>query len=71
MELVGAFVPSDSLTCLDTIMDNEYDASFSIRRMCFFRVQMWLSVWAHTDREVCNFPLLNFICHLFLLPLTL
>ena len=38
MELLGAFSLSDSLTCLAIIMDNEYDASFSVRSVCFLHV---------------------------------
>ena len=71
MELVGTFSPSDSLTCFTVIMDYEYNASFSVQSVCFRRVQMRLSAWAHTSKAVCNFPLLNLIRHLFLLRVIL
>ena len=71
MDLVGAFNLSDSLMCLAIIMDYEYDVSFSVWSVCFHCVQMWIFAWAHTGREVSNFPLLNLIRHLLLLRVTL
>ena len=69
--LVVAFSPSNNLTCLDAMMDDEYDASLSSLSVCFHRVQMYLFTWEHTGKIAGIFPWFDHIHHLLPLLVTL